>query len=132
MTQEHTPLLVEEEGDGWFSVDRDDEDGRVASSWTELLTDDGGQIGIVVVDVGFRNNWNDQKLDAAKNRVRASWNALSGIPIEAIEAGVIDQAVEAMRDFCAKVDAGEARSTRSYAKFAAVLEQMPAKLGPST
>lgn len=32
------------------------------------------------------------------------------------------QAEEAMRDFCSKVDGGEARSTKSYSKFADTLQ----------
>lgn len=32
------------------------------------------------------------------------------------------QAEEGMRDFCSKVDRGEARSTKSYAKFADTLQ----------
>jgi hypothetical protein len=40
------------------------------------------------------------------------------------EADVYDDALAAMREFCARVDRGEVRSKRTYAKFAAILERV--------
>ncbi len=46
------------------------------------------------------------------------------------DADLLAQAEAAMRNFCAKVDSGEARSKRSYAAFAAVIEQIDARKNP--
>jgi len=94
--------LIDQTGvdeDSWFTVDRDGCDGLVASGWTELLTE-SGDTGIIIVDVNDPNIWDDDKMDNAKRRVLASWNALAGIPIEAIESGVVAELKQYVVTFC--------------------------------
>jgi hypothetical protein len=95
MTQE-AQKLTDQAGTWFYAVERHDDDGFVASGWTELFTE-SGDIGIIIVDVNARNVWDDCKMENAKCRALASWNALAGIPIEAIESGVVAELVEAAR-----------------------------------
>lgn len=96
MTQE-AQKLTDQAGTWFYAVERHDDDGFVASGWTELFTE-SGDIGIIIVDVNARNVWDDCKMENAKCRALASWNALAGIPIEAIESGVVAELVGAARD----------------------------------
>ncbi len=95
MTQE-AQKLTDQAGTWFYAVERHDDDGFVASGWTELFTE-SGDIGIIIVDVNARNVWDDCKMENAKCRALASWNALAGIPIEAIESGVVAELIEALR-----------------------------------
>jgi hypothetical protein len=42
-----------------------------------------------------------------------------------VEVELSAEAFETMREFCARVDRGEVRSKRTYAKFARILERVP-------
>ena len=94
MTQE-AQKLTDQAGTWFYAVERHDDDGFVASGWTELFTE-SGDLGIIIVDVNARNVWDDCKMENAKCRALASWNALAGIPIEAIESGVVAELVSAL------------------------------------
>ena len=63
-------------------------------------------------------------------RIVAAVNACEGISTEALEAGVVADILDALQEFCRRVEAGEIRSKRTYAAFKAMIARATGEAKP--